>query len=111
MLPTVVAFITFYILMLGLTTTAGKQLSKILEKDSCKEGRVLGRLDSSRQQDLSHQKPEPIKRRTYEYLPPLEGLIKQFPEVPRNLLDELLISRERYLNHLNSKWDSKDVDK
>ena len=98
--------------MKGLATTTGKQLSKILEKDSCKEGRVLGRLDSSRQQDLSPTRSqEPSKEEPTNYLPPLEGLIKQFPEVPRNLLDELLISRERYLNHLNSKWDSKDVDK
>lgn len=112
LLPMLVASVRIDEAMKGLNTTAGKQLSKMLSQDTFKDDKVLGRMDS-KSEASSPVRKLPLSEITEEIglLPPMEGLIRQFPEVPKDLLQELLTSRERFLAHINSPWDNKEVDK
>lgn len=82
-----------------------KQLNRLL---SSKEDKVLGRMDTTSKNDTMTPKGSSIEVEK-QYLPPLDQLVKIYPDVPKDVLSDLVVSRERYLSHLTSKWDSMET--
>lgn len=77
---------------------------KGLSEPSKQLDKVLGRMDTKNETVTTAKAPSMEVEK--QYLPPLDQLVKMYPDVPKDILSDMVVSRERYMSHLTSKWDS-----